>query len=258
MSKLIDRLQQLTQSAPQAMGFRTSQAVSPKHRIQLMAYLISADIDHLPDYASGADAVLLPITSIGSGSETLQRGQQAIPQTPCGGWLMKPEKEAKARTSQIDTDFIVFPARSTLPAILENKATGKILEVLPSLDEGLLPAITQLPVDAVLIASAEPAANSLTWYDLMVFQWFASVLTKPLLAVVPQGVSGAELQALWKAGVIGIVVAVDTAKSAMRFKQLRQEIDQLEFPAPQKRNMLTALLPRSRVTEGDAGEESDD
>jgi len=257
MSKLIDRLHQLTQSAPQAMGFRTSQAVSTKYRIQLVAHLTSADTDRLADLAA-ADAVIVPITGSEAGKETQQHIQQFIPHIPCGIWLTKPQTKAKAVASQIDIDFVIFAPGRTLTAVPDNEATGKILEVPPSLDEGLLSAIDQLPVDAVLITGAEPAAAAVTWHNLMVYQRFASILSKPLLVEVPPGVSAAELQVLWKAGIAAVVVAIDTAKSAVQLKQLRQEIEQLEFPAPYQQNNIAVLLPRSRVTEGELGDESDD
>ena len=89
---------------------------------------------------------------------------------------------------------------------------GKILEVETALSEGLLAAVNKLPVDAVLIGG-EPE-SFLTWNHLMHFQRCANLLTKPMLASIPSNVTASELQALWGAGVDGVVVEVGVGQPA--------------------------------------------
>jgi hypothetical protein len=57
---------------------------------------------------------------------------------------------------------------------------------------------------------------------------------------VPASVGSNELQALWAAGVVAVVV--DTPPQG-RIAELRQIIDKLTFPPPSKRKK-GALLPR--------------
>jgi hypothetical protein len=137
-------------------------------------------------------------------------------------------------------DFVVFPAAKTSLAILQNEAVGRILEIEASLSDGLLRAIDALPVDAVLIADELREDYFLTWHHLVLFQHFANLLTKPLLVSIPSNVTANELQALWEAGVDGVIVEVETG----RVSKLRQAIDKLTFPSQRKRGKAEALLPR--------------
>jgi hypothetical protein len=127
--------------------------------------------------------------------------------------------------------------------MLQKEDVGKVLEVEPSLTEGLLRTLNELPADAVLIGSAQDGDSSLTWNHLMLFQRFAALLTKPLLISTPSNITDSELQALWDAGVDGIIIEVKAGQPAERLKELRQAIDKLT-PAPRKRGKVGALLPR--------------
>ena len=138
---------------------------------------------------------------------------------------------------------MVFPAANTSLAILQNDEVGKILEVEASLNEGLLRAVDDLPVDAVLIDGEQEEQHLLTWHDLMVFQHFAALLTKPLLVCVPSNVTDNELQALGEAGVSGVIVVVGGGQPAERTSELRQTIDKLTFPLQRRRRKAGALLP---------------
>jgi hypothetical protein len=145
--------------------------------------------------------------------------------------------------ANVGCDFVVFPAANTSLAIPQGDEVGKILQVEASLSEGLLRTIDELPVDAVLIAGEQAEGYFLTWHHLMLFRRFASVLTKPLLVSIPSGVTANELQALWDAGVDGVIVAVGAGQPAGGLKGLRQAIDKLVFPSSRKRGKAEALLP---------------
>ena len=154
-------------------------------------------------------------------------------------------------------DFVVFPAANTPLAILQDDEVGKILEVEVSLSEGLLRAVDELPVDGVLITGEAKRDYFLTWHHLMTFQRFADLLTKPLLVCVPSKVTANELQALWKAGVDGIVVAVGVEPPAGKLNELRQTIDKLAFP-PRNWAKAEALLPYIRGEEKIVAEEEEE
>jgi hypothetical protein len=144
---------------------------------------------------------------------------------------------------KVGCDFVVFPATNTPLAVLQNDEVGKILEVEASLNEGLLRAANELPIDAVLIVGEEREDYFLTWQHLMLFQRFADLLTKPLLVSIPSKVTAGELQALWEAGVDSVVVEVGAGQPQDRLKELRQIIDKLAFPSPRRREKVEALLP---------------
>lgn len=241
MSKFIDKLIEVSQGGLKPMGFRMTAAAAPRPGMLLVASVAQTDVDHLAGGMAGADAGLLPIPKSGPGLKTLKKACQAMPDIPWGGWLKEVSQKGIGQMAEAGCDFVVFPAVSTSLAVLEEKKLGKVLEVEPGLDPGLLKAVDDLPVDAVLIAGGKP---SLTWQDLMFFRRGANILTKPLLVVVSPDITSSELQALREAGVTGVVV--EAGIEAGRLAELRQMIDKLPFPSPSKRRKVEPLVPRIR------------
>ncbi len=242
MSKFIDKLKRVSQAGLQPMGFRAAPSVPQKPRMLLVATLAQVDIDRLADFVAGADAGLLSIAKLGSGAKTLRQICQAVPDIPWGGWLKEIGREGIGQMVAAGGDFVVFPAASTSLAILQEEKLGKVLEVEPGLDPGLLKAIDDLPVDAVLIAPEGEKDYFLTWRHLMLFRRCADLLTKPLLVSVPPEVAASELQALWEVGVGGVVVTAGV-EPAGRVAELRQMMDKLTLPSPRKRRKIEPLLP---------------
>ena len=244
MSQLIDRLNQIAEAVPQPIGFRPSQSASAKPKVLLIASLIQAtSINNLTDYITGADTVLLPITKLSGGTKTVQKIARSMPDIPWGGWLKTIDRRRIDSMVKAGCDFIVFPTSTALAVPHNNDKVDKILQVEASLSEGLLKAINELPISAVLIASKSGAEQSLTWRHLMLFRHFTSILTKPLLASIPINVTAKELQAIWETGVGGVVVEVGGRQSVGRLEELRRAVDKLTFP-PHRREKAKALLPR--------------
>jgi len=243
MSKLIDKLNQASQAVPQPMGFRQARPVSPKPKILLVASLAQANLEELADCVAEADAGLLHISEVGSGAKALQKISQVVPDIPWGGWLGDSGQGEIKEMVKVGWDFVVFPAANTSLAMFQGGEVGKILEVESSLSEGLLRAVNKLPIDAVLIAREQGECYFLTWHHLTLFQHFADLLTKPLLVSIPLSVTASELQALWEAGVDGVVIELGAGQPIDRLKELRQVVDKLDFPSPRKRKKVEALLP---------------
>lgn len=244
MSRFIDKLNQLSRAAPQPMGFGTKQPTSPQPKIQLVASLAQERVDRLTGHVAGADAGLLRIARLASGVKTLQGLSKAVSDIPWGGWLLGSGQEEMAKMTKVGVDFLVFPATDTPLAIPQDDEAGRILEVEASLSEGLLRAVNQLPVDAVLIAGEQRDGYFLTWHHLMLYRRSADLLTKPLLVSIPSEVTSAELQTLWEAGVAGVVLEVTVGQPQGRLAELRQVIDELSFPSPRWREKAEPLLPR--------------
>ncbi len=204
------------------MGFRAGGA-KPRPRMVLVAHGAKA--------ASGADAILLSIPKTGAKPpKTSAKSKAAI---PWGGWLKEVTAPVVKKLGEGGADFVVFPAASVSSAILEDEKLGKIVEVESALDAGLLKAIDDLPVDAVLITGEKP---SLTWQDLMFFRRGANILSKPLLVMISPDITVSELQALCQAGVDGVV-------AGDKIDKLRQMIDKLPAPKASKRR-AEPLVPR--------------
>ena len=243
MSKFVDRLKRVSPAAPQPIGFRAAQPASAKLKIQLVASLADSNIEGLADYVAGADAVLLSVAKMGAEAKNLKQISQAVSEIPWGSWLGDGAKEEIKQLLEAGCDFVVFPAASTPLARPQDDKVGKILQVAASLSEGLLRAVNELPVDAVLITAEEAEKGTLTWHQLMLFQRFADLLAKPLLVSVPPNVTAKELQVLWEAGVDGVVVETGAGQPAGAIKNLRQIIDKITFPSPRKQEKREALLP---------------
>ena len=243
MSRLIDKLNLVSKTVPEPMGFRAVHPVAPKPQMLLIADLVQTEnLDNLADYASVADAVLLPIAKTGSGTKALQKIARSLPDIPWGGWLQDTsEKEMKA-LAKAGCDFVVFPADSSVLVNTPDDEMGKVLQVESSLSEGLLKAVNELPVDAVLITN-ELERNSLTWRHLMLFQRFANLLTKHLLVFAPPDMTTNELKALWEIGVDCVVVEATIGQPLKRLAELHQAIDDLTSLPPRKRRKIEALLP---------------
>ena len=230
MSKLIDKLNQATKAAPQPMGFRAVQPSPARLKPLLIASLTQ------PGSVTGADAALIT-----KSSGTQQKIAQAFSSIPWGLWLEDISRRGIEPMVKAGCDFVVFPASATLAITQGADKIGKILQVEASLNEGLLKTGNELPIDAVFIS--EPGEKpSLTWHHLMLYQRFADLLNKPLLATIPAKVSANELQLLWKSGIDGMVVEMGAREPAARLVELRQQIDKLTFP-PRKPGKVEALLP---------------
>jgi hypothetical protein len=242
MSKFIDKLVQLTRNEPQPIGFRAIQPTLPKPKMQLVVSLAQEHVESLIGRVVGADAGLLRIFKSGKGAETIQKISQIIPDIPWGGWLQNGAQEAIERMDKAGCDFIVFPAATTPLETIENAAGGNILEIESSTREGLLRASNELPIDAALISIEQKEGRNLTWQDLMLFQYFARLLTKPLLVCVPAKVTGGELKALWEAGVTGVVLEVGSEEPHDVVEKLRQIIDKIEFPVTRRRQRTEPSL----------------
>lgn len=260
MSRLIDKLNIVAKTMPEPMGFRANQPSSPKPQMLLIASLTQVEnAESLADNVAGADAVLLNITKPQAGTKILQAVAQSLPDIPWGRWLADIGNKEIAATVQAGGDFVVFPVTGTVSDIPEEDKTGKILQIDLSHSDGLLKAINELPVDAVL-AVPEQEESSLTWFQLMVFQHFATVLSRPLLVSAPLNITAGELKALWTAGVDGVVVRVNTEQPAGRLQELRRTIDDLRLLTPRKRGKTEVMLPFSGkkiITETDVEDEDE-
>ena len=243
MSQFIDKLKRISQAAPQPMGFRAAQSTSGKPGILVIASLVQTDIDSLAERLVGADAGLIRITKLGSGAKLLEKVSQAASDIPWGGWLEGISEGEVKQVEKVGFDFVVVPPASTSLAILKAKEVGKVLQVEASINENLLPAVDELPADAILVVGEQEKDYFLTWQHLMFFRRCADLLTKPLLVSIPPNVSTNEFQTLWEAGVNGVVVKIESEQPPGMLKELRQAIDKLTLTAPRKPRKAEPLLP---------------
>jgi hypothetical protein len=138
-------------------------------------------------------------------------------------------------------------------ALLKEEGLGKIAEIEPSLADGLIRAIGQLPIDAVLVGG-EP---SLSVHRLMVCQHLANLVRKPLVALAPPGMSKQDLGELWEAGMAGVLVKVDGGAKE-ELSGLRLAIDALPLSRRKGKERAEALLPSPGEEEMTTAEEEEE
>jgi len=248
MSKLIDRLNKMAKATPQPIGFKAAPSTLPKAKMLLIASMAQAS------NVSDVDAIF--ISRLGSGSKALSEITRPIADIPWGLFSEDASRRGFESVAKAGCDFVIFPASTPL-AIPEDDKIGKILQVEASLNEGLIRAINELPVDAVLINREQTGECTFTWQHLMLFQRFANLLAKPLLVNAPLNVTAEELQILWKTGVEGVVVEIENKQATGRLKELRQMIDTADF-APRQRAKTEALLPRISSETGTIPEDEEE
>ena len=168
MSRLIDKLKQVANTAPQPIGFRSAKAAAPKPQMILIASLTHEGNAEIPtEYITGADAILIPATKSISEASIRQKEMQSLPDISWGEWIEDAKRQDISTLVKNGCDFLVFPESSKVLATPENEKTGKIIQVASSLDEGLLRAVSQLPTDAVLVTVEDEGKRFLTWQQLM-------------------------------------------------------------------------------------------
>lgn len=237
MSKLIDKLTQSTQAAP-PMGFRTSRPAA-KPKLQLIADIIYDTPSQIP----GADAAIVHVTGVKSGSSTIKQMSSAMPDTPAGAWLEKDACRQPGKFMDQGYDFLVFPADVTALAVPPENGIGIILQVDPSITDGQLRTVNNLPADAVLVSGKQEEPGPITWRQLMLWRHFAELLVKPLLVNIPPGTGAAELQMLWDAGIDGVIITLETDSSNAELARVRKLIDGLTRPSPRKKRKTDAIVP---------------
>ena len=257
MSRFIEKLKQVSQGAAQPIGFRTAPSAA-RLRPLLVARLAGPDIADLAGRLAGADAALVPISQEGPGTESLKKIYKSAGDIIWGGWLKGAVPKAVKQATSAGGDFVVFTAADTPLSLLENDELGKVLAVEASLDEGLLRAIAGLPADAVMVYGESLKGSMLTWRHLMLFKRFASLVAQPLLVPVPAAVSAKDLQTVWEAGVMGVVVEVTDKQPLNRLKELRRLIDGLTPPSSRKRGEMQAVVPGVTAEAGPASFEEDE
>ena len=240
MSRLIDEFRKSTQTTVQPMGFKTAKTAAPVSRMPLIAGVqIGAKVS--AEILSGANAALLIPGKTRPTAKAIQAMAAGLPDIPWGIYLG--DDKSMLDTAGEGCDFVVFAASGRVSAAPGDEKTGRILQVESSMDDGLLRAVSDLPVDAALVADTIDGNGALVWHQLMIIQHLARLISKPMIVSVPVKIGEEEVKALWEAGADGLMTEVDTANAA-RLKELRKTIDKLPPRSQLKRDGMEALLPR--------------
>ncbi len=251
MSRLINDLLKTNQAGSQPMGFRAARQAATTGRITLIADLKIGAAVSSTELTEGAAAVLFRPGDSRPTAKAIRAAADNLPDIPWGMYLGDTSDVKKASPVAAGCDFIVFPVSVPVSTTPKEKKLGRILQVESSMDDGLLRAVNDLPVDAVLIGDITGEDNLLEWHRLMIFRHLTHLISKPLIVPAPADIGEEELNALCEAGIDGILVEVDAGKAG-GLKELRQVIDKLPPRSPHIRDKMSPLLPKAGVDTGTA------
>ena len=239
MSKLLDKLNQVSRGSPPPLGFRAAVAAPKSPRMMLIAVLATGDAPAAAAAKENADAVLLSEAESTKFSEKLEKLVPSLGELPWGvslGEASDPDSIGALKSA--GCDFLVCDTENSPLMLLREREMGRIVKVEPSLPDGLIRATAQLPIDVVLIGG-EP---SLSVQRLMVCQHLANLVHKPLVALAPLSMSSEDLKELWETGLAGVVVKV-AGEAREGLSGLRQAIESLPLARRRRGEKAEALLP---------------
>jgi hypothetical protein len=243
MSRLIDKIKKQSEQVPVPMGFRRALPQEAPPSILLIAKVNADTTATITENIPGADAVLFSDETSHLTTAALKKMIKTSQDVPLGVFLEE-SKETPVVLEEAGCDFVVISPVSPLNAMPKNEKTGKILQVDSSMDDGLLRAISDLPADAALVTDSFGEEHTLVWHHLMLLRYMAMLISKPLIVLVPSGITEDELKALWDAGVEAVLVPVDISKGET-LKELHEIAAKLPRRTPKKQGKMNVFLPRS-------------
>jgi hypothetical protein len=262
MSEFLDKLKKTFECTPQPMGFTSDKCAPETPRMQVVLSLKPEDLAESGGYIKSADAVILTVTKA-SEANALEKMCQQAEGIPCGVWIKNANAEIAKKVTRSSSEFAAFPAVGTPLNILpgNDDKIAFVLEIEPTLSEGLLRTINYLAVEAVIV-SQKPGDDALTWYQLMCYQRIANAVEKPLMVCVPSHLTADQLQALLDTGVSGLIIEAEGEKTAERIAQIVKESSKLTMSEEHKKGKIKAILPRLsggvEQVEEEGGEEEDE
>jgi hypothetical protein len=225
----------------------------------LVAWVSLDDFEKSATLREGADAAVLVSAKIPA-AKTLKATAKIFGETPFGIWFEGDTQNLKSLESA-GVDFVVFSPEKMPLAAVDVEKPGRVAGIPFDLEDGLIRAVSELPVDAVIINS--PGTAPLTIQDLMRFRRLGDWINKPLLAVVPAPITGGEINALWDAGIDALVVSL-SIENQSAFKELRKTLDGLTLKTKRKWMRANAIVPMvkqeaaAQVEDPDEGGDEED
>lgn len=201
MSKFADKLRRASRSSAPPVGFRPAASESKNPAMLLVASLPSKGAKEAEIMANGVvDAGL--IWEQDMSSEQLEQMVKAAGDIPLGMVVSNASKDKLEGLLGLGCDFLVFDIKAPAEALQDEKIS-KFLLIEPSLDQGMVKAISSFDLDGVLINRKEE--SFITVEHLLIYQRFSELLNKPLLVTSPSSVTSAELGALQEVGINAII-----------------------------------------------------
>ena len=245
MGKLTDKLEQTARGGVQPIGFAAARVEKTPSMLLLAKVSASGPGLKAAVEASVDGALLIP-----GAKRSMQSAVKALGALTWGIWL----DEAQAELPP-GADFQVFVSDASPLAAIGGEEQTSVMLVSPDLDDEVLRAIDDLPVDAFLVSLAGEGA--LTVRSLLRLARVGGVTSKWLLLHLSEAPTAHEAEQLRAAGVSAIVLDADGA-SADDLRQARKTL--LDLPSASKRSKerRTATLPSPGLPGGGSRREPDE
>jgi hypothetical protein len=240
VSKLLEKLEQISKGNSKPLGFAAAAAKSKLANMAIIAAVDDNDKAAVTSAKEYADAILInsPAGKYAASKSNL----------PWGAPINDP-----ATIKESGCDFILLNTQDSPIALLQEEKLCRMIEIDPAIADGLIRAVNQLPVDIVLIAGD----TSISMKRLLACQHIANMIGKYLLLRIPPEISKEELKEIWEIGMTGVVVPVtgDTKKS---LAALRQAVDALPASRRKRISKTSATIPHIAPAEPAEEEEPDE
>jgi hypothetical protein len=253
MSKLIDTLEKVGQSAPSPLGFGgTSRTTSSVPEIMLIGQVAA---DELINDRSLLDAEVDGVLVVPDSwsKRSLDRIRSALKGKVWGVRANNITESQAVDLKERGCDFIVFEADHTEAAVLNDDELGKIIVVDSELRGREARGIQGLSIDSVLLEQ-EDKLVPLTVRKLIEIQQSLGRFDKPSLLGTSSEVGAADLEVLRNAGIQGLVVDLAAPDTIAK---TRDAISGLPRPRS-KSGSRSAAVPRVPASSAAAHEHDED
>ena len=241
MSRLSDKMEKAMEGKVQPMGFATHAAWSAVRPLLVVGRLPKSD-PALAELAVSekVDVCLFLQDQVEKGKEAFDATLKAMGEVPWGVALTEASPELVDQLQQEGCDFLVVtPDAIAAPLLRERKEMSVILQVDVEMSDAMLQAAGGLPLDAILISGWSP----LTLRRWMELHRLCGMSGQPLFLPAPKPATKEELEALWEAGVRGVVVDMGEPESREHLIQIAKALESVETSPKKAKERRTALLP---------------
>ncbi|MFC1935947.1 hypothetical protein ACFLX9_04260, partial [Chloroflexota bacterium] len=243
MSKLLDRLYQITRGAPRAMGFATAANQEAIPTLALLTWMGGPGKNKVaPLVGAGVDAFILPRGVLGVAG--LERQLKPLEGSTWGIVMEQPERDRVEAYQDKGCDFVAFGIEETRVDALEEGECGRILRIPTDLEDSLLRGLEDLPVDIILLCKPAPE-GPLSLVHLLAISNVRSATGRYLLLEWNSELTSRELEHLRDAGVDGLVVNVEEVQPSV-ITTLRERINVLPRRKAKGEQRPFAVLPPTR------------
>ena len=236
MSKLLDKLEQMSKGNTKPLGFAAAANKSKTAKILIIAAVDDNDKAAITAAKEYADAIL---TNSTGGKNTAKSN------IPWGAPVNDPKS-----IKECGCDFVLLNTQDSPIAALQEEKLCRIVEIDPSLPDGLIRATNQLPVDIALIAGD----TAISMKRLLTCQHIANMIGKYLLVRIPMEISQEDLREIWEIGIVGVVVPTK-GDCRKELTELKKAVDAL--PASRRKRSLKTSVTIPQIAPSVPAEEEE-